>query len=165
MMFDHKSSYFFGDAVKFWFMFVLVGLFGVVSPYVLHTDISYVKAALVGGIFMVGGAALRFIYEGVQIDTENKRYREYTAFFGIITGKWIALPDIHKLVLTSKNVSYWGTPNGITPTFKFNTTFYTIALFDKEDQLEIFMQTEKEKRAKNSAKILSEKLDLPVDQV
>jgi hypothetical protein len=65
------------------------------------------------------------------------------------------LPSLQKVVITGKNVSYWNTPNGISPTFTTNSTIYTIALFAELQNPILFFQTENEKEAIKKALRLS----------
>jgi hypothetical protein len=45
--------------------------------------------------FVICGLSFFFIHTtGIEIDLENKKYRKVTAFFSLIFGKWLDLPEI-----------------------------------------------------------------------
>lgn len=163
-MFDHKSEYFFGDAARLWWLFCLAGLFAWVSPFLFDLDVSNLRVAIVGFVAIIIGIILKFNYYGLQIDLSNNRIRNYTAILGFKIGDWQKCPPFQKITLTSKNVSSWNTPNGISPTFKSNTSIYTIALFSNADNPDFFIQTENKNIADRNAKQLSELLNIKVDK-
>jgi hypothetical protein len=108
-----------------------------------------------GIVFVLVGILLITNFRGLQVDPEKKLIRNYTAILGIKTGEWQSLPVIKKITYTSRNVSSWNTPNGISPTFKTNSTIYTIALFTDEENMVYFIQSENKKLADKRAKKLS----------
>ena len=160
-----KTRYVFGNASRFWPVFMLAGMFAWVSPYMFEQDNEPVKVILVGSFGVLLGLTLRFCTMGIQIDMQTKRIRNYSSYFGIRVGEWKYLPGFKKIVLTSKKVTYWNTPNGISPTFKTDTTMYTIGLFAEEDKPECIIQSESEKLAESEAKRLADLLDVTLERL
>lgn len=164
-MFIHKSGYLFGDASKLWWIFIIAGIFALMSSYLIELNVSHSRIIIIGSVTIFIGLTLKLNYFGLQIDTANKLIRNFTAVFGIKTGAWNPLPKLQKVILTSRNVSFWNTPNGISPTFKSNSTIYTIALFSNGENPDFFIQTEHKKKAKQKTKILSDLLMIPFEEL
>ena len=162
-MFSHKSEYFFGDAARLWWAFELAGLFALLSPNFIELDVSLTRVLVVGFVFVVVGLVLKLHHSGIQIDNKTGQARNYLTVFGVKTGDWRPLPSIKKITSTSKNVSSWNTPNGISPTFKTNRTIYTIALFADNQHPEYFIQTENKAQAEKRAIELSKLLNASVE--
>lgn len=163
-MFDHKSGYFFGEAAKLWWVFIVAGLFAWISPLLVHLDVSNLRVAIIGLIAIIIGTILKLNYFGLQIDQSNNRIRNYTTFLGIKTGVWQKSPQVIKITVTSKNVSTWNTPNGISPTYKSNTVIYTIALFSISDNPDFFIQTDNKNIAMLKAEQLSKLYKIQVEK-
>jgi len=165
MIFNHKSGYFFGHAAKLWWIFIITGVFALVSPYIIAMDVSNTRTVIVGLVAIALGLALKLNYFGLQIDQTKKQIRDYTAILGIKTGNWQPIPSFQKITFTSKNVSSWNTPNGISPTFKSNSMTYTIALFADIDTPDFFIQTKNEKLAEQRAKHLSAIFEIELERI
>ena len=163
--FSLKTRYVFGNASRFWPVFILAGVFAWVSPYLFDQDNEPLKVILVGSFGVLLGLTLKFCTMGVQIDMKSKRIRSYSSYFGIRTGTWKDLPEFTKIVLTSKKVSFWNTPNGISPTFKTDTVTYTIGLFAKGEQPEYIIQSESESLTEREAKRLAELLGVTLERL
>ena len=162
-MFNHRNAYFFGSAANLWNIFIFAGVFSLTAPYLITLEVSQARTVIVGCVAIVIGIILKTNYFGIQIDLKNRQYRDFNAIFGVKRGTWHKLPQLSKMVLTSKNVSSWNTPNGISPTFKSNTTIYTIALFGKDEQPVLFFQTENESDANQKANHLSNEFKIQVN--
>jgi hypothetical protein len=160
MIFSHKSTYFFGNAANLWHIFIFAGVFALTAPYLITLEVSLTRTIIVGCVSILTGLVLRLNYNGIQIDIKNDTYRNFNAVLGIKHGKWKKLPELQKIVFTSKNVSSWNTPNGISPTFKTNSTIYTVALIADSENPVLFLQTENEKAAIEKAKFLAKELKL-----
>jgi len=154
-MFTHKNGYFFGQAGKLWLVFVAVAVVTLLAPYIVEIEVSTTRVLVVGGVALLAGFSLKLNDQGLQINLKNYKYRYYHRIFGFKKGKWKDLPSLQKVVITGKNVSYWNTPNGISPTFRTNSTIYTIALFAELQNPILFFQTENEKEANKKALRLS----------
>ena len=117
----------------------------------------------VGITALVLGLGMKLSYSGIQIDFKARKARHFQSIFGIKKGEWTELPSLQRIVTTAENVSFWNTPNGISPTFKTHLTTYTIGLFGEGDQPHYFFQTDNPKQADRLAKTLATGLglDLP----
>ena len=160
-MFNHITGYFFGFASKNWWQFVAAGLFALGSPLVIGLEVPLSRVIIVGVVALLMGLSLKLNYFGLQIS--GNKIRNYTAFFGFKTGSWQALPSFQRMTLTHKNVSSWNTPNGVSPTFKSNSTIYTIALFTGGANPDYFIQTEDKKLADKRADELSDLLNINIE--
>lgn len=160
MMFQHRNAYFFGSAANLWHIFIFAGVFSLTAPYLITLEVSMARTVIVGCVAILIGITLKLNYSGIEIDLEKKLYRNFHAVFGIKRGDWQKLPELNKIVLTSRNVSSWNTPNGISPTFKSNTVIYTVALFGVQEQPILFFQTENKSEANEKASFLNEELKI-----
>ena len=164
-MFEHRTGYFFGSAAKLWWIFVFAGLFALASPYLTLSNVSQLRATIVGLVAIALGLVLKLNYYGLQIDMAKSRIRNYVAILGIRRGQWRPMPEIKKINLTSAKVSSWNTPNGISPTFKSNVTTYTIGLFSNEESPEYFIQMESAMMARVRAAQLSKLFGIAIDNL
>ena len=87
-MFDHRTGYFFGNAANLRWIFMVAGLFAMVSPYLLTLDVPIIRTAAVGVAAIIISLALKLNYFGIQIDRANSRMRDYVSIFGIRRGRW-----------------------------------------------------------------------------
>jgi len=71
-MFIHKSGYFFGDASKLWWIFIIAGIFALVSPYLIELNVSHSRIIIIGSVTIFIGLTLKLNYFGLQIDTTKK---------------------------------------------------------------------------------------------
>ena len=109
------------------------------------------------GLLFIGGFA-SFTSAGVQIDIVNKKYREYSSYFGLERGQWKSFEtytDIAVLGTREIQTSYSLTNVEMTERQKY----FDICLLDKthRDKLKIKRFIDKE-QAIQDAKDLSEKL-------
>lgn len=162
-MLIYKSGYFFGDAAKLWWIFILAGIFALISPYIIEPNVSMLRILIIGIISIVVGTLLKLNFSGPQIDENRNRIRNFTAVMGIKTGVWQDSPEFKKITLTSSNVISWNTPNGISPTFKSYSTLYTIALSSNAENPDFFIQTDKKKKALVMAKQFSDLFGVAVE--
>ena len=161
MSYNLKTKYIFGNGARLWIIFIIAGVFAWLSPYIYpEQENDPVKVILVGTFGVVLGLVLRFSTKGIQIDTGNQRIREYSSYFGIKVGQWNSLPAFDRIVLTSKKVSHWNTPNGISPTFKSDIKLFTIGLFAGNPNPEYIIQSESQKLAETEAERISKLLNV-----
>lgn len=164
-MIDFRLRYFFGDAGKLWFVFMLAGLFALMSPYILELDVTKTRTVIIGSVFICIGVLLKSCYMGIQIDPQKKRFRYFNAYFWIKFGSWMDLPLLEKVVHTSKKVTFWNTPNGVSPTFKGRATIYTLGLFSNKNQPDIIIQSEKQSSVRKMLDRLTEQFQLDVETI
>lgn len=154
-MYSYVSGYFFGGAAKFWWLFIAAGVFSFSSPYIMDSDISSGRAAVVAAGAILIGVSLKLNNFGLQVDIKKDRIRDYVSIMGIKKGQWQRIPDVQKITLTSKNVSSWNTANGISPTFKSTNSIFTIAIFSDRSAPDYLIQIENERHASKQAEKLS----------
>lgn len=162
--YDRKTGFVFGGASNFWFLFVAIALLIWLSPLFVGQQNSLARTLLLGAAALLLGLFLRFTYYGTQIDEEKKIIREYTAILGYKTGEWKDLPDLNKLRITSNSYSSRNTPNGISPTMRYNSTVYSIALFSHAATPDYVIKTKKKKEALQDAQALATILHLKVEE-
>jgi len=163
-VFNHKTAYFFGGASRFWWLFILVGIFSVLSPFVMELEVSKIQNLLVGIGALVIGVVLKLNYYGIQIDGKMNLTREYISVMGIKKGIWQQMPDFHRLTLTSEKVSSKNAPNGISPTLSTTRTVFTITLITSENAPVYVFQVERKKKAVSEAEKLSELLGVRLER-
>lgn len=163
MNYSLKTKYIFGNGARLWIVFIIAGVFAWLSPYIYpQQENDPLKVILVGAFGVVLGLALRLCTKGLQIDLQQKRIREYASYFGIKSGEWKSLPTFDRVVLTSRKVSHWNTPNGVSPTFKSDVNIYTIGLFSGDANPEYIIQSESQKLAEREAEQISNLLSVPL---
>ena len=164
-MIDFRLRYFFGDAGKLWFVFIAAGLFAFISPYILELNVTVARTIVIGASFITIGILLRSFFFGIQIDPSRKRFRYYSSYLWIKVGNWMDLPPLQKVVHTSKKVTFWNTPNGVSPTFRGRATIYTIGLFSSKNQPDIIIQAEKLSTIKRMLEKLTDQFQVDVETI
>lgn len=162
--YNRKSGYVFGGASSFWFVFVAMGLSIWLSPLYVEQEHSLARTLLTGLIPLLLGFFLRFTYYGTQIDYDKKKIKAYTAVLGYKTGDWNALPHFKKLRFTSNSINSRNTPNGISPTLRHTGIVYSIALFSNAATPDYVIKTENKAEALQDAKVLSDMLQLKIEE-
>ena len=89
MLIDNKiDNLLFGPVIFVGYLFLLTGIF------VLFQNI------LIGIVIIILAAFFTFSYSGVDIDTDNRRLKQYNKLFGLIkTGIWKNVDTFHGLTL------------------------------------------------------------------
>ncbi len=164
-MLTHRNDYFFGKAAELWFIFIIAGVFILLSPLIIRLEVGNTRIILISGAAIFIGLSLKFNDLGFQLDYKKQRYRHYYSIFGFKKGAWEQLPLLKKVVLTSKDISSWNTPNGISPTFKTTSIVYTIALIRETGTPMLLLKTENEKEAIQKAKHLAEALSIKLESL
>lgn len=155
-----KTGYVFGEAAKWWYLFLIAGLCTCTIPLFYQLEVEPFVAYVFGSGMLLLALILRQNWYFLEIDGNRKRYRKGVAVFGFSTGTWSELPPISSIRETSANVRSWNTPNGITPTFMSNRQLFTIGLFEDET-LHLFVQTAHEPSARKWSAKIRETLQLP----
>lgn len=164
-MLTHRNDYFFGKAAELWFIFIIAGVFILLSPLIIRLEVGNTRIILISGAAIFIGLSLKFNDLGFQLDYKKQRYRHYYSIFGFKKGAWEQLPLLKKVVLTSNKISSWNTPNGISPTFKTKSIIYTIALIGEMGNSEMYFQTENKEEAEEKAQLLAEALSLKFESM
>ena len=163
-MITHRAGYTFGDAGSWWFLFVGAGLFALASPFLYDLQVPESRAFLSGFVVIFAGIVLKTHFFGTQIDLRRRQIRNFRASFLIKMGSWSPIPNTCRLVLSSSNVSFWTTPNGISPSFKQTGRTYSMGLFfESSSQPDYFLQTHSQKTAIDLSSRISQKLNIPME--
>lgn len=80
--------------------FRFIGLLLLFSGIVFLTKIIWLGVAL-----LIVGAFIVSAYEGFEIDREERKYREYNAFFFVKTGKYEPYAEVDKLYINRSKES------------------------------------------------------------
>jgi len=164
-MLTHRNNYFFGRAARLWFIFIIAGIFILLSTLIIRLEVSITRIILTSVAAIFIGLSLKLNDLGFQVDFKKHRYRHYYSIFGFKKGAWEQIPLLKKVVLTSKVISSWNTPNGISPTFNTKSIIYSIALMGEAETPELFFQTVNKKEAKQKARHLAEALNVKLESM
>ena len=92
---NNNLGKFFGPSQSYMgYVFIACGIF----------FISYSLASL---LLIIPGGFMAFTYTGTIIDTDNRKIKPYTSFFGLIrTGKWIEISQFSRFNIVKSNRRY-----------------------------------------------------------
>lgn len=141
-------------------MFLLIGIFIALSPYIIKDDNSDEKAFLVGGIAIVFGLVVLLSFSGVLIDFNNKKYKDYYSLAGIKLGQWKDLPQVRAIKLVSDKFKASGISNGVNPALSGNVEVHRLFLYSQAPKPFIGLEYPDKESALSDAKVLSEKLNI-----
>ncbi|MEO1256155.1 MAG: hypothetical protein AAFY41_14900 [Bacteroidota bacterium] len=113
-------------------LFILGGVFAILSPLFIISSSSIEKIRFVGGAFTLIGFLITQIYTGVQLDGDQKKVREYISIVGVRYGRWEPLPAISFIKWKEIGRTLTNTPNGISPTLSGRITFYKVILYGED---------------------------------
>ncbi len=138
---------------------IAVGLFAMISPFVIKSESSLEKSLYVGAAAVVLGLMIVSSYGGTVIDFNKKSIKDYFSFLGFQFGKWISLPNVIRIVVAPVNYKATNTPNGISPTWSGIVSEYHVLLYsDHPTPIRLFVFSNRT-RALKAAKLLSANLD------
>jgi hypothetical protein len=140
-------------------LFVAAGIFSIISPAIIKSDSSLERAIYIGTAAIILGTIIVSAYGGTVIDFNKKRVKDYFSVLGYQFGEWIALPTVERIAVNPVNSVASNTPNGISPTWSGNMTYYKVFLYSDNSKLKFSFEFSDEERAVKTAKLLSEKLD------
>ena len=153
-----RTSYLLGDIARLWWVFLLVGLFAISTPFFVDLTVPDGRAYFAGAVAVFMALALVGSHTGKELDLTERRIRDYSVFWGYRFGSWRPLPTISRVVITEKKVRGWNTPNGISPTYQSSTNQITIGLFTDAEQPVDIMVLRKKPLAQDYARQLSDAL-------
>lgn len=139
---------------------VLVGIFAIISPYILDSGSSELKSLIVGLCAIILGAAILSSCTGTVIHFENNSYKEYTSIAGIKVGEWQKIPTLSSIVLDKREFDFRSTHNGITPTFVSKISEYRVALLDGDSRLVLSLIFEDKNEVVKVGEMLASKLNI-----
>ena len=141
-------------------VFMLAGIFSILSPQLLEVDQSDNRSLWIGLAFALIGLLASGIYSGIEVDMSGKRFRNFRAFLGIKLGDWTDIPALNGIYLFSQTEEFTSMPNGITPTLSGNVTdFYVMGI--STDTKPVFSLAYEEKaKAQEAAEKISKGLEV-----
>ncbi len=92
--------------------------------------ISVISIWIAGMILIILGAFICFSYSGIEIDVTEKKYREYTFYFGIKSGKWMQL-DRFSFLTVLCNREVYEVHSRANVTTSDSEKFYDVFMLDK----------------------------------
>lgn len=119
----------------------------------------FVSALFFGILFLISGLSL-LIKTGVEIDIDNKKYRDIYSFFGLKLGKWKPLPKFDYISVFNAKLKY---KTGITAVeHEFKESIYRLLLFYNRNQKIIVYESKSKEKAFDKAKFLSDILNIDI---
>lgn len=115
-------------------LFIMAGVFALVSPTFLKSGSSTERVLAVGIGALIIGLLVISSYSGTLIDFNRKEFREYLSIGGYKFGEWIALPDILKIKVISTSFVSSNTPNGISPTLSGKVTVFKTLIYSNSSK-------------------------------
>lgn len=107
---------------------------------------------VLGVVIILLSAFVCFTFSGMEIDTKNKAYKDYTAFFGFIKqGKWNSYANYPYVTLLRKNMVTTIHSRGNVASTISKELVYDITLLDKTHRKKLVI-----KRMKDNDKALAE---------
>lgn len=140
-------------------LLILVGLLAVIGPLFFTIGIPIIKAQLIGGGSIILGLMIVSSFEGVLIDFNNKKIKEYFSICGLKRGQWESLPTISVVKMIAKTSKATNTPNGIGPTLSGSISEFMVFIYTQNSEKPIYsFNFPREKEAKANAKSLATNL-------
>ncbi|MDX5443491.1 MAG: hypothetical protein LPJ89_06860 [Hymenobacteraceae bacterium] len=93
--FTRKTDDFFPLQVKI--VGVVLGLAGI---------LVLLESVMLGLLLMLLSVLVLFTYCGVVLDVQNDRYKEFWGLFGFQFGKWLNLPPLQRITITTDTKMY-----------------------------------------------------------
>lgn len=108
--------------------FIFIGIVLIPSGVVLLSS-----NLMLGVSFMLFGTLTLTSFQGVEIDTAAKRYREYNSYYFIKTGSWKAYQQAEKLYINPVKTSQQLSSQASTSSFK-GRAFNAYIKFDNDEK-------------------------------
>lgn len=122
------------------------------------------ESLFIGTPLMLIGICLPFYNDGIDIDTDNGRFRYFTSWFGVKRGKWLNL-EKYKCILVLHRTGtreFIGARGAIASTQKYSQ--YEVVIADATHQRHIFLTDfETKKEASAFAHEFSKQLNFPIE--
>ena len=110
---------------------IFAGVFVLLSPMFLASQISLEKSLIVGATSVIIGLIIASTYGGTLIDFAENKVKEYHSISGYKIGSWTKLPAISTVSVISVSYFSRNIPNGISPTFSGTITEFRILLLSE----------------------------------
>lgn len=141
-------------------LLVLAGVANMVIPLFVESDLTQNQSLLIGAVVIIVGLGIVFTYDGILIDFEQRRVKDYASLCGFKKGEWRALPSTLGIEVMVKEEQSTNTANGISPTLSTLTVTYEVILKNTATQkAETVLSYSKEKQAQQIASVLRNHLN------
>jgi hypothetical protein len=140
-------------------LFIIAGLFALVSPAFFNIEISLERVIGVGVGALIFGLLIVASYSGTLLDFSNSRFKQYVTIFGYKTGEWTKLPNIIKVKVISSSKLMTNKPNGLSPTFSGKVTDFKVQLYSNASKPILSFVYSKQDRSVKDAEILAANLN------
>jgi hypothetical protein len=121
------------------------------------------KGMAVGGILVLACTFFLTAYDGVQIDTKNRKYRIITVFFWVKSGQWVNLPALKKISVVESSDQVHAS-DGISNSVSGSKRVYLVKFFPEGSGKSIIAgKYSKLEKAKSFAGKLSSDLSVAVE--
>jgi len=115
---------------------------------------------ILGVILLFVSVFISFSFYGIDVDTDTKKYKEYSIYFGIKCGKWFSLDKFLFLTVLCNNEVY-EIHSRANITTSESVRFYDVYLLDKQHREKLLLKKFKNAdSAEDYAKKISGILDL-----
>jgi hypothetical protein len=131
---------------------------------IFFAALAFISQETLISVFLIAGSIFVLTsFNGTEIDTANKYYREYTAFFYFLkSGKKIKYIRIEKLYINRARVTQRIYGGRTTQSSNFSNTEYNAYVkFDNEEKIQLLNKRNKEALVRELRKI-STFLNVPV---
>ena len=149
--FDFKKRNLFSGPHLLGSLFLIAGLFALLSPLIFESESSPERILGVGAGAIILGLLIVTSYSGTLIDFTNRRLQEYSSICGFKFGEWTTLPAISTVKVISTSYINTSTPNGISPTLSGKVTdFRTLMYSNDSTPVLSFVYSNREKAVKHA---------------
>ncbi len=149
MVLKSNTGYYFPMELR-WFGYILL----IISVFYLFQGNWILPLA---GFF--AGNCLSWSKNGVKIDFDQKRSKEYFGLFGMELGKWQDLPELERIVLVKSNYSRVMGSKGSSSKFRF--TEFRALLVGEDFKMPVAV-TKTAEKILTAARLVSEKMNIPI---
>lgn len=149
MTIDNRINKLFPPNIFFWgYVFILLGL------------IITVSRPLIGLGLLILGGFVAFTSTGIQIETKEKKYKEYISYFGLKKGTWNPIDKFKYIAVLSKTLSQTSYSRGQVA-MSIKEKAFDICLLSDDHRLKITMKRLKDEgQSIDEAKKLAELLNI-----
>lgn len=157
-IYHHKKRQLFSGPHLLGMLFILAGIFSLVSPYLIE-DTSADRSLYIG----IGGIGFGLMvvstYSGILIDFKGKRVKQYNAILGCKLGNWTKLPQITSVRLVTDRYEATNMANGVSPTLSGEVTDYVAFLCNPAGEPELSMVYTREEKAIRDVTAIAEQFN------
>jgi len=114
----------------------------------------------IGIAMLAAGPVSQFITVGIQINFDEKTYRDYTSFFGAVTGAWYHLPEIEYISIYGE--TYSQTTHSLSNSYKKSDSAIAVQLVCPTLERIFICDSKNKADAFNTASVLSQHLQLRI---